>query len=82
VGLKILAGLGNNDARGEVYMNLMPPPLPKLPLFSYFVLSGRLLLEGLRAFHSQIYFAKLEKSPKLLFLQGKSLQRNGQCIFG
>ena len=60
MGLKILAGLCNTDARGEVHMNLMPPPLPKHTLFSYFALSGRLLLEGLWALHSQIYFAKQE----------------------
>jgi hypothetical protein len=37
----------NSRARGEVHLNLIPTPRPKLILFSYFVSSGRLQLEGL-----------------------------------
>jgi hypothetical protein len=32
---------------GEVHINLTQPSMPKLTLFSYFVSSGRPLLEGL-----------------------------------
>ncbi len=46
VGLNMLTGLCNTDGSGEVHMNLMPPPMPKITFFSYFVSSGRLLLEG------------------------------------
>ena len=34
-------------------MNLMPPGTPKVYFSSYFVPSGRLLLEGSRAFQSK-----------------------------
>jgi hypothetical protein len=47
VGLNFLTGLCNTVGRGEVQMNLMPPPMPKIAFFPYFVSSERLLLEGL-----------------------------------
>jgi hypothetical protein len=34
----------------EVHMNLMPPGVTKESFLPYFVPSGRLLLEGIRAF--------------------------------
>jgi hypothetical protein len=37
----------NTGARGEVHMDLMQPSRPKLILFSCFVSSGQLQLEGL-----------------------------------
>jgi len=40
VSLKIFAGLCNTGAGREVHMNLMPPPRPKLTIFSCFVSSG------------------------------------------
>ena len=60
-GRKILDGLCNTGARREVYMNLMPPQRPNLRLFSYFVSSGRLMVEGLRAFQSQFFMLNHKK---------------------
>jgi hypothetical protein len=47
------------EGRGwlEVHMNLMPPTVSKVSIFSYFGPSGRLLMEGIRAF--QIPFLRL-----------------------
>ncbi len=55
--LKNLPGLSKTGARGEVHINLMPSPGPKVCLLSYFVPSGR-LCENIRAFQGQVYFAK------------------------
>ncbi len=41
----------------EVHMNLMPPRIPKVSFFLYFGPSGRLQMEGIRAF--QIHFMLL-----------------------
>ncbi len=57
-----LSGLCNTGAGREVPMNFMLPRRNNVSFYSYFVSSGRLLLEGYRAFQSVGYCFIREKS--------------------
>jgi hypothetical protein len=60
-----LAGVATcgEGGRGlEVHMNLMPPRVSKVSFFSpYFGPSGRLLIEGIRAFQIPFLLFKMKK---------------------
>ncbi len=76
-GWEIFAGVCNTDAREKFIWTWCRPEHPKFMFSSYFVSPGRLLLEGKRAFHSQILCCLPWKmSHKMLFLQDKCLKQN------
>ncbi len=76
-GWKIFAGVCNTDAREKFIWTWCRPEHSKFMFSSYFVSPGRLLLEGKRAFQSQILCCLPWKmSPKMLFLQDKCLKQN------
>ncbi len=52
---------GRGGGRLEVHMNLMPPRVSKVSFFPFFWPSGRLLIEGLRAFQIPVFVSCNEK---------------------
>ncbi len=48
---------------------------PKYVIFPYFGSSGRLLVEGLRAFQDLFFLLKMKKNSTMTFLQGDCLKQ-------
>jgi hypothetical protein len=62
--VETLAGVATCGKEGgglEVHMNLMPPGVSKVSFSPYFGPSGRLLMEGIRAFQIQFFVTCNEK---------------------
>ncbi len=56
-----LQHVGKGRGGLEVHMNLMPPRVSKVNFFPYFGPSGRLLMEGIRAFQIPFFVTCNEK---------------------